>query len=452
MIAAVPLLIAWAAGWFWVAALTSGRRAQGLSRWLLEVPLAFPVGAGGSACLYFVLLAAGLNPAPAAIAADLIWLAAGAILWWKYGRQTAATVADEPGFRWTWIAWIALAVSGAFLAGIIFQGATALPHGDRDAWAIWNLRAKFLAAGGVWQDAAAGELIGRSHPEYPLLWSGLVAKTWAWTGSSGSIAAPMAASAAASVCLVLLLLGGLWTIRGAVNGALGALVLLSTATFWQYAMAQYADIPLSLFMLGAMWCAVRAAGGEWDTGLLALSGLLASMAAWTKDEGIVFAAGLAIAVIIAARMRAIAWLLAAVPVALIVGLYKALLAPPFKEWSPVHLADFGRILPILTFFRDELLSLGHFPTHPILLLAVSVALLGLRRPVTQLWAAIPVAALAAGDFAAFWMSTSGLQWRLETAAGRIVLQMMPLLIFTVFLFLRTPVSTATESDPKRKKR
>lgn len=451
MTAAAPLLIAWVAGWFWVAALTASRRAHGPSRWLLEIPLAFPVGAGGSSCLYFAFLAAGLNPFPAAVLADLIWLAAGAALWWKRGRQPAAQAADQPRFRFAWIASIALAVCGAFFLGAVYQGATALPQGDWDAWAIWNMRAKFLASDGNWKDAASPDLIGRSHPEYPLLWSGFVAKAWAWTGSAGAGATPMTAGAAAAISLILLLLGALWTVRDAVSGTLGALVLMSTVTFWQYAMAQYADIPLSLFMLGALWCAVRAAGDDWDKPLLALSGLLASLAAWTKDEGLVFAAGLAIAVAIAARKSALLWLLAAAPASLIVALYKVLMAPPFKEWSPVHLADFGRILPILSFFLDELLSLGHFPTHPIFLLAVSAALLGIRRPAAQLWAVIPVATLAAGYFAAFWMSTSDLQWRLDTAAGRTVLQMMPLLIFTVFLFLRTP-STAAGSDPRRKKR
>ena len=452
MTAAAPLLMAWVAGWFWVAALTASRRTHGPSRWLLEIPLAFPAGTGGSSCLYFAFLAAGINPMPAAFAADLIWLAAGAALWWKRCRHSAPPAAPESRFRFVWIAWIALAVSGAFFAGAVVHGAKALPQGDWDAWAIWNMRAKLLASDGAWKDAAASELIGRSHPEYPLLWSGLVAKTWSWTGRTGADAVPLAAGAAASACLVLLLLGGLRTLRGPATGALGALVLVSTATFWQYAMAQYADIPLSLFMLGALWSAVRAAGDEWDSPLLALSGLLASMAAWTKDEGIVFAAGLAIAVLFAARKSALPWLLAAAPASLIVALYKALMAPPFKEWSPAHLADFARVPQILGFFFDELLSLGHFPSHPIFLLAVSAALLGFRRPATQFWAVIPVATLAAGYFAAFWMTTSGLQWRLQTAGSRILLQMMPLLIFTLFLFLRTPSTAATAPDPKRKKR
>ena len=452
MTAAAPLLIAWAAGWFWVAALTAGRRAHGPSRWLLEIPLAFPVGAGGGSCLYFAFLAAGLNPFPAAVLADLIWLAAGVALWWKRGRRCAAPVEKPPGFRFTWIAWIALAVCGAFFLGAVYQGSTALPQGDRDAWAIWNLRAKFLASDGNWNGAAAPELIGRSHPEYPLLWSGFVAKAWAWTGRAGAGTTPMTAGAAAAISLILLLLGALWTVRDAVSGALGALVLMSTVTFWQYAMAQYADIPLSLFMLGALWSAVRAAGDEWDSPLLALSGLLASMAAWTKDEGLVFAAGLALAIVIAARKSALPWLLAALPAALIVALYKLLLAPPFKEWSLARLADVSRIPSIFTFFLDEFLSLGRFPSHPMLLLIVSAALLGFRRPVAQLWAVIPVATLAAGHFAAFYLSASDLQGRLSNAAGRIVLQMMPLLIFTLFLFLKSPDSAPATSNPKRKKR
>ena len=43
------------------------------------------------------------------------------------------------------------------------------PHGRWDAWAIWNLRAKFLATpSDRWRDAF-DPVVSWSHPDYPLL-------------------------------------------------------------------------------------------------------------------------------------------------------------------------------------------------------------------------------------------------------------------------------------------
>jgi hypothetical protein len=52
------------------------------------------------------------------------------------------------------------------------------PHGNWDAWAIWNLRARFLIHGGNVAQRAWSPALISSHPEYPLLVSGFVARCW----------------------------------------------------------------------------------------------------------------------------------------------------------------------------------------------------------------------------------------------------------------------------------
>ncbi|HEY3038658.1 MAG TPA: hypothetical protein VGJ66_07965, partial [Pyrinomonadaceae bacterium] len=43
------------------------------------------------------------------------------------------------------------------------------PHGEWDAWAIWNMRARFIfRAGPFWRDAFS-YVIDRSRPDYPIL-------------------------------------------------------------------------------------------------------------------------------------------------------------------------------------------------------------------------------------------------------------------------------------------
>src|SRR5688572_29095539 len=56
------------------------------------------------------------------------------------------------------------------------------PHGEWDAWAIWNLHARFLFRGGEhWRDMFTGELFW-SHTDYPFLLPAVLAGGWTLAG------------------------------------------------------------------------------------------------------------------------------------------------------------------------------------------------------------------------------------------------------------------------------
>jgi len=422
-----------------------------MARHLLDLALGFALGLGATSTLYFVLLTIGLGHVPSAVFSDLLLLALGGALRWRRRAQTPAEAALPPGFKWAWLGGAGLAVAAAFLIGSIVHTAEAMPYGDWDAWAIWNMRAKFLASDN-WHGSISKEIGLRSHPEYPLLWPAAVAKTWSWTGSSGDPAVPICLSALASLTLASILLSGVWLLRGAAMGAMSALVMVTAVSFWQYAPLQYVDIPLAMFMLGSLCAAVLAESQGWEPGLLALSGGLASLATWTKDEGLVFFAALAAALLAAARKRALPWALAAAPAALLVASFKLLVSPGTGLWGWPGGDVLHRIGVILRAFGEEILGLGHYPAHPLILIIVCVALLGVRRPAAPLWPIIPVAALAAGYMGAYVSTKADLAWHLGTSATRLVLQIIPLILFCLFLLLKSPVSSEPAAPrPGRKK-
>jgi hypothetical protein len=452
----VSILLAWVAGWFWVAAADRGRGTAAARR-LLAVSVALPLGLGATSALFILMRWVGAGPRPAAMLADLLFLAGGAALWWFTGRAAPESAPDNnpdaaPAFRWTWIGYTALVLCCLFLAGSIVKTSDTVPWGDWDAWAIWNLRAKLLSAETGWNHAAAPELIGHSHPEYPLLWSGVIAKAWSWNGGLATPAAPMAAGVLSVSGVLALMLGALWRLRGAPMGLMASLTMLGCVSIWQYAAVQYADIPLSLFMLAALTCALLAESEGWPPGWMALSGALAAMSVGIKDEGIVFAVSAAAAVIFAARKRAVPFLVAAAPFAVMAVVYKVAFAPAYETLSLARLADVGRLGPILAAAGTELFALGHFPAHPLLAAAACAVLLGFRKPLPPLWPLAPVAALGAGYVAAFWMTTADLNWHLQTAAGRLLLQATPLAVMCLFLLLRTPVGDTPSPSQQRKKR
>lgn len=448
---ALPLLVAWVGGWLIVSALAKPAGKSVTAQWLLNLSLGFALGTGTTATLHFVLLTTGLGPLPSAVVSDLLLLALGGVLRWRKRRETPAEGAPPPRFKWAWPGGAGLILALAFLTGSMVQTARTMPYGDWDAWAIWNMRAKFLASDN-WQGSISKEIGVRSHPEYPLLWPGAVAKTWSWTGSTGSPATPAFLSALASLALAAILLSGVWLLRGAAMGAMAALVLVASVSYWQYAALQYADIPLAMFMLAALCVAVIAETQQWRPGLMALSGILASLAAWTKDEGAVLLVGLGVTVLVRARRRALAWLAAALPATLLVAVFKLVLTPGSPIWGAPK-GDFaGRMKLISGVFFNEILGTGHFPAHPVLMLILCAALLGLRRPARPIWPLAPVAILGASYIGAYMVTNADLSWHLQTSATRLLLQITPSFLFCLFLLLRSPIDGEPAKQEMKRKR
>src|SRR5258706_6690485 len=109
--------------------------------------------------------------------------------WRKRVSVTPSAVTPAPFTPWLMVG---VAVTLLIATGAMSAAWEANPQGDWDAWAIWNLRAKFLAAGDT-PSRAWSAALNSTHPEYPMLVSGFVARSWAYAGSIAD-AAPIATS------------------------------------------------------------------------------------------------------------------------------------------------------------------------------------------------------------------------------------------------------------------
>lgn len=433
-------VLAWitaaAAGWFWVRALFP--RADGQPAWVrygTEAALGVAFGAGAAAAAFFALLWAGLRPPDAAWTADGAVLAGGVLAWLLRRRRADVMPPPEPAapLPWAWMA--AVAAAGclvAFLAATVIY-LRANPQGDWDAWAIWNARAKFLAHEGMWRNAVSPELT-ETHPEYPLLWSAAVARAWVESGSLEQ-AAPQAGAFLASLALAALFACSLAASAGWQWMSAGLACLFMTTPLWRMAPSQYADVPLALFVLAATVAAAAAGRARWSAPALALSGALASFAAFTKNEGLAFCIFLGAALAAAARTRAAWWLAGALPGLALTALFHALLAPPKALWSAAAFLSFGRFVDTLSGFAAALWKLGEFPAHPVLFAAVLFFVFRPQRPCTPLWPVAPALLLWAADFAAIWGLTSAADWQAATAADRLLLHSLPVLLLYVFVWL-----------------
>lgn len=371
-------------------------------------------------------------------------------------RKLPAAPAQAKPFAWNPLLAVALLV-------VLGIGTLAMsgfwdsnPQGNWDAWAIWNLRARFLAAGDHLAARAWSPLLSGSHPEYPLLVSSFVARCWSYSGSASAVA-PIATSYALFLALIAIGVGGL-AARG--SGSLGLLFGLAAASspfLLQEVPAQYADIPLACYFAGALVLMLL------DRPLAA--GLLASLAAWTKDEGLLFLAAFLIVMILLRRGEFLRALAGAAPVGALALAFKifvargtsSLLAQSTGGIAP-RIADPHRYATVLSGILSGLWSLNSGWYHPILPLLVLCALLRFKPD----WRrdALPAGALTGcmmlGYFVVYIITPAESNWQIGTTLDRLAAQLWPAVLIAVFAGLRAPEDLApaapAEDAPAKTKR
>ena len=165
--------------------------------------------------------------------------------------------------------------------------ATALPQGAFDAWSIWNRAARFLYRDTEnWHATLSPELYWENHADYPLLVPLNIAWGWKALGAE-TTRTPIVQAAVFLLGSAGLLFAALSLTRTPAQAALGVLLLCATPFLTLSASGLLADVPIQFFILASlvlMFLALTRGQGP----LMALSGLMAGLAGWTKNEGLLF--------------------------------------------------------------------------------------------------------------------------------------------------------------------
>jgi hypothetical protein len=447
--------LAWAAvlGWLLLRALgLRSRPAAGIAGLLLEAGLGAGLGLGVTSCLYFVWLWSGIASRPLLLGVEVALAAAASFFAYRHRTRTGTDDSDgaPPRFRYAWLLALGFSIALLLFAYGFHVQYEANPQGHWDTWAIWNLRARFLFAGSDAWRGAVSPLIPLSHPEYPLLWPGAIARAWMIQGADTTYGPTAFASLLFALAVATVLAGSLAHLRRSPSlGWLAGILLLGTNGFVFQSSSFYADVPLSLYALSALAAALIAQSRDWDGKWLCLAGVFASLAAWTKNEGIVFLAAFVAVLIAAARAKSLAALAGAAPVALLVALFKLALAPA-DTIAKASAFQPSRFPAILGKFAKTVWSLGEFPAHPVLALAVCAFALRFAWKRDYAWAIAAPVLLLLGDFVVIASSPNDLTWLLDTTMNRLLIQVWPALLLCFFVFLRAPVSpeAATGKAPR----
>jgi hypothetical protein len=423
----IAVVLPCVASWLWL------RRIQAMSA-AERIAAAFAFGAGLSGALFFIWRLAG---------GDLtVFRTVDAVGW---TAALAAGLAMAPRLRRTagpsaWGIGLLAIVLATVLLPVVIARVSAGFQGDWDAWAIWNLRARFLIEPtDRWKDAFVPALTW-AHPNYPIHLPSSVARGWVQMGAP-SVAIPIGLAVGATLAAIVAVTGSLYARAGAVAACTG-LLLVATPAFVLLGTAQLADIWVGLFMvLAVIFLAMPPTMGS-----LASAGLAMGLAAWSKNEGLTAAVAIAssfslVRVITGGWRRAwrdaLAVAIGLLPMLVVLALFKTRLAPPSElvaraadagAWN--HWTNPARLTMVVVGMARGLAGWGGWPVLgpvwciPLVILAWPGSRAVGRNPMVYA-AGLALVMQMLVFFSVYVMTPFDPAWHLGTSWSRLILQLWP---------------------------
>jgi Dolichyl-phosphate-mannose-protein mannosyltransferase len=354
----------------------------------------------------------------------------------------------------------AVAASIALVAFVVLSARA--PEGGFDAWDHFTIKARFLLLGGEqWKRSFLPVLDDK--PDYPFLLPATLARFWMYLGRETALVQVLMAMLF-TFATAGLLVSSLSLLRDRKQALLAGLVLLGTPFFVTHGATQYPDVPVGFFFLSVLVLLSLARDRHFDLGVIALAGIFASLAAWTKNEGMAFTFEVivvqGVVVFVSegrreCRRQVLAFSFGALPVLILVAWFKLHLAPP-NELVPNQggtLDVFHRFLSRWRFmqisgayFKAIALGpgFGKWIVNPIPFLLLYGVIAGgdthSKRKISALigWSVI---CLMAGTYFTIFVdlpSNFSLEEYFIYVLDRLLLQLWPSAVFVFFLLLRNP--------------
>ncbi len=407
------------------------------------------LGLGISACVYFLHLV--LFDRDILVWIDLaliVLLLIPALSGWRNRQQRSVTEpAPLPFIRVAFFTALSLSALWFVLYSIWN------PHGDWDAWAIWNMRARFLERGGDGWQTAFDQNLAWSHPDYPLLVPASVARLWSYASAETTLA-PIIVAGAFLFGTAGILYSSLRGMVSKSQAMLAVAVLLGSPHFVKAGAAQQADIPVAFFFLAsAATLQLHDRAKPPHARLMVLVGILSGLAAWTKNEGLLLTPALLFSRLLTVPRTAgwntfaresVAFVCGALPVLAVVFYFKAFIAPPSelllagKTAGALHkITDLSRYAVVVTSYAKEITFLGmSLPLLAYGLFAGKQQKQNEHRNITSL--VLTFVCVALGHVAVYLITPYDIQWHINTSLNRLLLQLWPVVVFITFLVVNTP--------------
>jgi hypothetical protein len=322
------------------------------------------------------------------------------------------------------------------------------PHGQWDAWAIWNMKARLFARDpSRWKVIFDGRLL-YAHGDYPLLLPAIIGRLLRALASESAMI-PRAVALAFAAGTALVVGGAVAATRSPTLGCLAAWFVL-TGPLPDYAAMQYADVPVGFFFAAAVALLLLAdLETERRRSLLVTAGAFAGFALLTKNEGTLFLVALLATRIVQfprpSQIRRLATELGSIaagsaPALLLsawhrhLGKTNELLSAAGADSVAGKLTSLQRYSAVANAFADQFRALDGW-----MLVLLGVAMMtgsgDPPRRSTLAGLAVLTGVLVTGYFLVFIVTPYDLVWHLASSSDRLAVQLQPLMILSLFYAL-----------------
>ena len=430
----------------------------------LLVNLSFPLGIGISSVIFIVLNLAGLTTFFSFL------IETGVILFLIFKvKKSPKTIFESGEFNFNKFILnpILLLAAGIYFyswlmdAGIYLFDSVQNPHGLWDAWADWNLGAKFISRDPHgWADSFHKIISSNFHTDYPLLQKGYIARCWILANNE-TVWVPIIFCFIITFCTIGLLASSVSYFTTKTNGLIAGLILLCTPFFMTMGDSQYADNTVGYFYLATIVLLTFArSGASIKPHLLIAAGITAGLAAWSKNEGLLFIMCLFISqlsLFFLKNYRELLvefkyLLLGMLPVLILIAYYKIKIAPPNDIMDAqgaqtfVKLTDYSRYAIVGRWYFAQFSAFGKWALNPMWLFLFGILFNGIRLKEnrdTLISNFTLLLLMLIGFFFIFIISHLGLEYFLSTSLHRLFFQLFPSFIFLYFLAIKGNIHSQT---------
>ena len=443
----------------------------------VKICLSIGLGLGLSSWLFFICLVLFGSVTKNFIWLDLILLTIFFILF-IYKKKNVPNPTLKPEFVSPDRKWLRYFLFAGFIVLSIITIISFVlrllndPHGSWDAWNIYNLGARFIYRGSAEWATAFSNPHDWTLPGYPLFIQGNVARAWSYVGHE-TLMAPVLQAFLFAFATVILMIFSVSRLQSKNQGLIAGMVLLGAPFLIYNGASLVADVPAGFYILATvvLYCFIDERQKK-SPGLVILCGAMAGFAAWTKNEGLLLIIAVFFARFIVMTLKkrpraffkeALLFTAGMAPVLIIIVYFKFHLASPNISYlkdqlaSPVtlifnqdvnvlfnSLTDIKKYIMIgktflIKFYELEKWMLIVFPVI-ILLMGRSDKKQNNPGIYTSL---LILMVMICGYFTVFLVyPLDNLEWLLEITVKRLLLQIMPSLIFVFFLITAAPEETA----------
>lgn len=417
---------------------------------LLKLSLGTGFGLGVSSILYFLVLQVAPGRVNMLVLQLFLLIPVSIIAYFKLGFPKIKDV-RIPAL--SWLQWVLLGifVVSLIISGIVFVNhITSRPQGVFDAWSIWNRAARFIHRDPEnWIATLSPDLPPSRHADYPLLIPLNVAWGWDVLGNE-TLRIPMVQSILFTFATIILMFSALTVTRSIGQASLASVILMGISGIVVSGTNLIADVPVTYFMLASgILMYLFAQRNEFP--LLVLSGFMAGLAGWTKNEGLLFIAISPFALIAASPTnikRSFINYLAGLIIPLLVILYFKSLAPTndIMVDSGVSLfekvTDPARYALILQSFAAEVFSRESLFLFFYALIMCNGSMRMHRNGILSL--AVLLVLQVLGYAGIYLITPYDVEWHLFTSQYRLFMQVIPLALFLCFIVSADPEHEITK--------